>query len=68
VIEMMKKFLLLAIYTLFASSLCMGQSYTLPLWTDEIPNYQKTDEVETRDTTNAIWKPGPTVALSGYVG
>jgi acetyl esterase/lipase len=51
---MMKKFLFMILCTLLASSLCMAQSYTLPLWNDEIPNYKKTDEVETRDTTNAV--------------
>lgn len=50
----MKKFLFMIFCTLLASSLCMAQSYTLPLWTGDIPNYQKTDEVETRDTTNAV--------------
>ena len=39
---------------LLISSVCLGQDYTLPLWTDNIPNYQKTDEVEVRDTTNAV--------------
>ena len=39
---------------LLISSVCLGQDYTLPLWTGNIPNYQKTDEVEVRDTTNAV--------------
>lgn len=46
--------LFVILFILATISLCMGQSYTLPLWPDNIPNYQKTDEVETRDTTNAI--------------
>lgn len=31
-----------------------GQNFILPLWPDSIPNFQKTNEVETCDTTDAI--------------
>jgi acetyl esterase/lipase len=50
----MKKYLFLIIHILILSTLCLGQKYCLPLWTDKIPNYQKTNEIEIRDTTNAV--------------
>jgi acetyl esterase/lipase len=31
-----------------------AQSFTLPLWTGNIPNYRKTDEVEVRDSSDII--------------
>jgi hypothetical protein len=31
-----------------------AQSFTMPLWTGEIPNNKKTNEVEVRDTSDAI--------------
>ncbi|MBN2029311.1 alpha/beta hydrolase [bacterium] len=31
-----------------------GQNFTIPLWQENIPNYQKTNEVETRDTTDIV--------------
>jgi len=39
---------------LFYCTIGIGQNYTLPLWSGSVPNYQKTDEVETRDTTTAV--------------
>ena len=33
---------------------CYCQNFTLPLWGDNIPNYQKTDEVERIDSTNIV--------------
>jgi acetyl esterase/lipase len=50
----MKKYLFLIIHILILNTLCLGQNYCLPLWTNKIPNYQKTNEVEIRDTTNAV--------------
>ena len=50
----MKKYLFLIIHILILNTLCLGQNYCLPLWTNEIPNYQKTNEIEIRDTTNAV--------------
>lgn len=45
-----------------------GQNFSLPLWSDPIPNYQKTDEVEIRDVTDivvvrAVQKPEISVYL-----
>ncbi|MDN5214130.1 alpha/beta hydrolase [Fulvivirgaceae bacterium BMA12] len=31
-----------------------GQNFEIPLWSGHIPNYQKTDEQEIRDTTNIV--------------
>lgn len=39
---------------LILNTLCLGQNYRLPLWTNDIPNSQKTNEIEIRDTTNAV--------------
>ncbi len=50
----MKKYALLLVQIIVINSNCLGQDYCLPLWTDKIPNYQKTNEVEIRDTTNAV--------------
>jgi acetyl esterase/lipase len=33
---------------------CFGQDHVLPLWPESIPNYQKTDESEVRDTTDFV--------------
>ncbi len=50
----MKKefFLVAAILLIYECG--MGQNFTLPLWQENIPNYQKTDEVEVRDTTDIV--------------
>jgi acetyl esterase/lipase len=50
----MKKIVFLFIQILILNTLCLGQNYYLPLWTNEIPNSQKTNEIEIRDTTNAV--------------
>jgi len=50
----MKKYSVLVVIIFLVNTLCFGQNYTLPLWPDNIPNYQKTDEIEIRDTTDAV--------------
>lgn len=50
----MKKYLFLVIQILILNTLCLGQNYCLPLWVNDIPNSQKTNEIEIRDTTNAV--------------
>jgi acetyl esterase/lipase len=50
----MKKYSVLVVIIFLVNTLCFGQNYTLPLWPDNIPNYQKTDEIEVRDTTDAV--------------
>ncbi len=50
----MKKYSVLVVIIFLVNTLCFGQNYTLPLWLDNIPNYQKTDEIEIRDTTDAV--------------
>ena len=50
----MKKYSVLVVIIFLVNTLCFGQNYTLPLWSDNIPNYQKTDEIEIRDTTDAV--------------
>jgi acetyl esterase/lipase len=50
----MKKYSVLLVIIFLVNTLCFGQNYTLPLWPDNIPNYQKTDEIEIRDTTDAV--------------
>ena len=64
----MKKFLFFAVYVLLLNTLCFGQNYILPLWQDNIPNYQKTNEVEIKDSTDVVrvsyvQKPGISVYL-----
>jgi acetyl esterase/lipase len=44
----------LVIVILLISTVCFGQNYILPLWSDNIPNYQKTDEFELRDSTDVV--------------
>jgi acetyl esterase/lipase len=50
----MKKYSVLVVIIFLINTLCFGQNYTLPLWPNNIPNYQKTDEIEIRDTTDAV--------------
>jgi len=45
---------LIIIFLLLINTICLGQNYVLPLWTDNIPNYQKTDEIELRDSTDIV--------------
>jgi acetyl esterase/lipase len=47
----MKKVLFLFFIFLSFSA---AQNFTLPLWIDAIPNYQHTDEMEIRDTTDIV--------------
>jgi len=46
--------LFLVISSLLIAAECFAQSFTLPLWTDEIPNNRKTNEVEIRDSSDII--------------
>lgn len=39
---------------LLIHTICFGQDFTILLWKDHIPNYQQSDEIEIRDTTNAV--------------
>jgi acetyl esterase/lipase len=39
---------------LLTNTICFGQNYILPLWINNIPNYQKTDEIEIRDSTDVV--------------
>ena len=49
----MKKYLIAFIlFTAVANGFC--QNFILPLWEKEIPNFQKTDEVEFRDTSDVV--------------
>jgi acetyl esterase/lipase len=50
---MRTKLFLFACFILIAAE-CFAQSFTLPLWTREIPNNKKTNEVEVRDSSDAI--------------
>lgn len=50
---MNKLFYCLSIFLLINAS-CFGQNITIPLWEKHIPNYQQSDEIEIRDTTNAV--------------
>ena len=51
---MMIKYSLCITAFLLLSTICFGQSYILPLWSENIPNYQKTDQVEVRETTDIV--------------
>jgi acetyl esterase/lipase len=46
--------LLFTFIVLSSIHLAHGQNYLLPLWKDQVPNQQKTKEVESRDTTDAV--------------
>lgn len=50
----MIKYSVLVVIIFMINAVCFGQNYILPLWSDNIPNYQKTDEVEIRDSTDVI--------------
>lgn len=50
----MKKCTLLIIQFFIINNFCFGQSNIIPLWNDDIPNSQKINEMEIRDTTTAI--------------
>jgi acetyl esterase/lipase len=51
----MKNLLLLSLCFLTILSVCFGQENILPLWkSGEMPNYQKTDEVETKEVKEII--------------
>lgn len=50
---MNKLFYCLSLFLLL-HTLCFGQNITIPLWEKHIPNYQQSDEIEIRDTTNAV--------------
>ena len=50
---MNKNFLLIVAF-LFISRFCFAQNFILPLWEGNIPNYQKTDEVEISDSSDVI--------------
>jgi acetyl esterase/lipase len=50
----MRTLLLLFTAFLLVSMECLGQSFTLPLWSGGIPNYKETGEVEIRDSSDII--------------
>lgn len=50
----MKKIPFLIVQVLITNTLIFGQNMILPLWTSDIPNFQKSDEIETADTTTAV--------------
>jgi acetyl esterase/lipase len=50
----MKKMFLVILFILSIIPFCFAQNFTLPLWEGNIPNYQKTDEVEISDSTDII--------------
>jgi acetyl esterase/lipase len=65
---MMKNILTYTSVLLAVLSLGVTQDITLPLWSGAIPNYQKTNETEIRDTTDivrirSVQKPSFTVYL-----
>jgi len=51
---MMMRYSVLTFILLITNTVCFGQNYILPLWSDNIPNYQKADEVEIRDSTDVV--------------
>jgi acetyl esterase/lipase len=48
------RYLILLAFILTVSTSIFAQNFTLPLWNREIPNYQATDEVEIRDSTDIV--------------
>lgn len=50
----MKKIPFLIVQVLITNTLIFGQNMILPLWTSDIPNFQKSDAIETADTTTAV--------------
>lgn len=50
---MMKYSVSVIIFSLISTA-CFGQNYILPLWSDNIPNYQKTDEIELQNSTDIV--------------
>ena len=51
---MLIKFSVSIIIVLLVNAVCLGQNHILPLWADEIPNYQKTNETEIKDSTDIV--------------
>lgn len=49
----MKKYFILSL--LIISTMCFSQDITIPLWSGKIPNYQETDEVETKEDGDLLW-------------
>lgn len=50
----MAKKLFILVFVLLINGACFSQNYTLPLWPENIPNYQKTDEVEMVESTDMV--------------
>ena len=50
----MRKSFFLSLYLLITINLCFSQKNTIPLWSGNIPNHQKTDEVETRENGDIL--------------
>ena len=51
---MMMKSSVLVVIIFLINAVCFGQNYILPLWSNHIPNYQKTNEIEIRDSTDIL--------------
>jgi acetyl esterase/lipase len=51
---MMKEYILLTVPLLLFTTFCFGQTIRLALWADDIPNYQKTNETEKKDSTDIV--------------
>jgi acetyl esterase/lipase len=51
----MKKLILFALCFGLLTGNSLGQNELLPLWPNNIPNYQKTDEKETRNQREILW-------------
>ena len=50
----MKLKLILIICVVFKTSYSIGQNFEIPLWPGDIPNFQKTDEVEVADSSDIV--------------
>jgi len=48
------KYLFFLIPIMVLNNVCFAQNYVLPLWPDNMPNYQKSNEVEIHDTTDIV--------------
>lgn len=51
----MSKSFFLSLSLVIAINICFGQKNIIPLWSDKIPNHQKTDEVETLENKDILW-------------
>ena len=62
----MNKYVLVIFAILLINAVCFGQNFTLPLWTENIPNHQQSDEVEIIDSTDIVkisYVQNPTISV-----